>query len=76
MGALLAYSLLHRVNVGGENQFTRMGHNFAARTGLDHFGDRMSSVHSEGILVGWLNIFSQFKGGWEAALPGVGESLL
>ena len=27
-------------------------------------------------LVGWLNIFSQFKGGWEAALPGVGESLL
>ena len=37
-----------RVNVGGENQFTRMGHNFAARTGLDHFGDRMSSVHNEG----------------------------
>jgi len=47
MGALLAYSLLQRVNVGGENQLSRMGHNFATRTGLDHFGDRMSSVHSE-----------------------------
>ena len=58
MGALLAYSLLQRVNMGGENQLSRMGHNFAARTGLDHLGDRMSSVHSEGI---WLAGYIYFR---------------
>ena len=48
MGALLAYSLLQRVDLGQDNQLSRIGQNLAARTGLDHFGERMSSVHTEG----------------------------
>ena len=43
VGALLAYSLLPG------NQLSRMGQDLAARTGLDHFGERMSSVQTEGI---------------------------
>ena len=48
MGALLAYSLLQRVDLGQDNQLSRIGQNFAARTGLDHLNERMSSVHTEG----------------------------
>ena len=64
MGALLAYSLLQRVNLGQDNQLSRIGQNFAARTGLDQLNERMSSVHTEGIwLVGYYTVAVQRRMG-------------
>ena len=76
MGALLAYSLLQKVDLGQDNQLSRIGQNLAARTGLDLFGERMSSVHTEGIWLVGTNILLQLKGEWGEVLRGSGVFVL
>ena len=74
MGALLAYSLLQRADLGQDNQLSRIGQTFAAKTGLGHLSERMSNVHTEGWLVGSaIYCCSSKEDGWRS-FKGVGRS--